>query len=79
VRGGYWPDINVIYEPVKLDRTPTVGPPRRRHRLGGCDHFYTDDSGRILNKPCIATREELASIPPCKDCIATSAKAAIAR
>lgn len=78
VRGGYWPDINVIYEPVKLDGAPTGEPARRRHRLG-CDHFYTDHSGRVLNEPRIATREELASIPPCKDCIATSAKAAIAR
>ena|SRR6266550_4255044 len=74
---GYWPDINVIYEPVKLDGTPTGEPARRRHRLD-CDHFYTDGSGRVLNKPRIATREEMTSIRPCKDCITTSAKAAIA-
>lgn len=78
VRGGYWPDINVIYEPIKLDGTPTGEPARRRHRLD-CDHLYTDDSGRVLNRPRIATREEMTSIQPCKDCMATSAKAAIAR
>jgi hypothetical protein len=75
---GNWPDINVIYEPVKLDGTPTGAPARRRHRLD-CDHFYTDDSGRVLNKPRIATPSEMTSIRPCKDCVAASAKAAIAR
>jgi hypothetical protein len=75
---GNWPDINVIYEPVKLDGTPTRAPARRRHRLD-CDHFYTDDAGRILNKPRLATPSEMASIRPCKDCVSASAKAAIAR
>jgi hypothetical protein len=75
---GNWPDINVIYKPVKLDGTPTRAPARRRHRLD-CDHLYADDSGRVLNKPRLATPGEMASIRPCKDCISASAKAAIAR
>ncbi|TSB18169.1 hypothetical protein [Streptomyces benahoarensis] len=72
---GHWPGINVIYEPVTLDGTPTGKPPRRRH-LAGCDHHHTDDAGRILNPIRPATREEMASLPPCKDCVTAAAKAA---
>ncbi|MET8335224.1 hypothetical protein ABZV14_32700 [Streptosporangium canum] len=79
VRGGYWPDINVIFDPVRLaDNTPTGESARLRHRLD-CTHLYTDDSGRIRNNHRIATREEIASLRPCKTCIANSAKAALAR
>lgn len=75
---GNWPDLNVIYEPVRLDGTPTGEPARRRHRLG-CEHFFLDDQGKILNKPRIATPEEMASLKPCKSCMNSSAKAALVR
>lgn len=76
---GNWPEINVIYEPVRLDGTPSGEPPRQRHRLGGCKHFFLDSSGKPLNTPRNATTEEMASLRPCKDCMTASAKAALTR
>ncbi|MFE0683452.1 hypothetical protein ACFW17_21905 [Streptomyces sp. NPDC058961] len=75
---GAWPDINVIYEPVTLDGAPTGAPARMRHRLG-CDHFWSDQSGRILNTPRAATPREMDALRPCKDCMYTSAKIARGR
>lgn len=75
---GNWPELNVIYEPVKLDGTLAGKPAQRRHRLG-CEHFYADDAGKILNPPRVATPREMASLKPCKTCMAASAKAALTR
>ncbi|MGW6241793.1 hypothetical protein [Streptomyces sp. NPDC055094] len=73
---GYWPDINVVYEPVTLkDGSLTGARARARHRLG-CNHFYLDEDGRILNRPRLASLEEMASLRPCKTCQDASAKAA---
>jgi len=74
---GYWPEINVIYEPTKLDGTPTGQPHTMRHRLG-CDHFYQDDRGRANNRVRLATQKEM-KLPPCKTCMGTAAKAALTR
>ncbi|OON75599.1 hypothetical protein [Streptomyces tsukubensis] len=72
---GNWPDINVIYEPVNLkDGTPTGAPARARHRLG-CDHFYLDEDGRVINRPRLASAEEMTSLRPCRTCQNVSAKA----
>lgn len=75
---GYWPEINVIYEPTKLDGTPTGEPHRLRHRLG-CDHFYNDGTGRANNRLRLATAKEMASLRPCKTCVGTASKAALDR
>lgn len=75
---GYWPDINIIYEPTKLDGTPTGEPHRLRHRLG-CEHFYVDANGRPNNPLRLATAAEMANLRPCKSCTAASAKAVLNR
>jgi len=75
---GDWPDINVVLPPTSTrTNKPTGEPPRRRHMLHGCAHFYTDETDRIINPIRLATANEMASLRPCTDCMSTSAKAAL--
>jgi len=65
-----WPAIEYVKVPVDLTTGQPNGSPIRMRHFRRCGHWYPDDKGGLVgDPPFLASDEQMASLPPCKDCV----------
>lgn len=65
-----WPTIEWVKVPVDLGTGLPNGAPVAMRHFADCDHWYRNDDGSWVGAPpSLATDEQMANLPACKDCV----------
>ncbi|WP_460796869.1 hypothetical protein [Nocardioides pacificus] len=65
-----WPTVEWVKVPVDVKTGLPNGSPIAMRHFADCDHWFRNDDGTWIGEPpALASDDQMASLPPCKDCV----------